>query len=67
MMTANAMSIKMGQTVMLSVDNGGFKIKVKILDVRHAWGRVDYYITPIEGEGEKWVSESRISAAPLEK
>lgn len=42
----------------LRVDN--LLIDVEISDVRIVWGRTDYLVTPIQGTGELWVSESRV-------
>ncbi len=36
---------------------GGLNITVKILDVRSAFGRTDYQVTPVAGSGVKWVSK----------
>lgn len=45
----------------LTVDE--FRIKVKIKDARTVFGRTDYLVEPIEGEGEKWVSSERVSVS----
>jgi len=34
----------------------GMSIRVKVLDVKMAFNRVDCLISPIEGYGTKWVS-----------
>ena len=34
----------------------GMSIRIKVLDVRTAWGRMDCLISPIEGYGTKWIS-----------
>lgn len=39
----------------------GLKVKVKILDARQQFGRVDYQVMPLAGEGDAWVSESRVT------
>lgn len=36
------------------------KIQVSILDVRLRYGQLDLLITPVNGKGEKWVSESKV-------
>ena len=33
------------------------RFEVEIVEVRTAYGRVDYLIRPIAGEGDKWVSQ----------
>ncbi len=39
---------------------GSLGIAVRILDARKVYGRIDVLVMPISGEGETWVSESRI-------
>ena len=38
----------------------GMTFPVRILDARKVWGRVDALITPIGGEGEKWVEAGQL-------
>jgi len=33
---------------------------VKITDVRKSFNRIDYEITPVSGEGFKWVSDHKL-------
>lgn len=35
-------------------------IEVFILDVRQAWGRTDYLVQPVQGQGQQWVSAVRV-------
>jgi hypothetical protein len=35
-------------------------IKVSILDVKNAYGKIRYRITPKEGSGQSWVDASRV-------
>jgi hypothetical protein len=37
----------------------GLQVPVQVLDVRQVWGNVQALITPIHGEGRKWVSADR--------
>jgi hypothetical protein len=37
-----------------------FKVKVKILDAKQAFGRTDVKITPEAGEGMAWVSKDKV-------
>jgi hypothetical protein len=37
----------------------GLQVPVQVLDVRQVWGNVQVLITPIHGEGRKWVSADR--------
>jgi cell division protein FtsN len=39
----------------------GFSVAVTISDVKQAYGNTRYYVTPVNGTGEAWVDESRIS------
>lgn len=48
-----------GKEVNLKVEND-IIIKVIVKDVRKVWGRIDFLIEPVAGEGEKWVSSERI-------
>lgn len=34
----------------------GMSLRVKVLDVKSAWNRIDCLISPIEGYGTRWVS-----------
>lgn len=38
----------------------GFRFNVKIKDVRNRYGNLDVLVTPMAGDGEKWVSVHRI-------
>ena len=51
---------KIGKRASFKVE--GLTFKVEIADVRKAFGRVDYLILPLvgQGSGEKWVSQERI-------
>lgn len=39
---------------------GGMEILVTVLDVRNAYGRIDYQIVPIKGCGTVWVSSDNV-------
>jgi cell division protein FtsN len=39
----------------------GFSVAVTISDVKQAYGNTRYYVTPVNGTGEAWVDESRLS------
>jgi hypothetical protein len=48
-----------------SLDEGsGWLVRVRVLDVRFAFGRVDLLVTPINGSGQRWVSLSRVKMQP---
>jgi hypothetical protein len=36
------------------------KVKVLILDVRSAFGRIDYQVRPVQGSGEQWIESGRV-------
>jgi hypothetical protein len=46
------LAAKVGKTAYLWIDE--LKVEVTVLDVKQAWGRVRYLVTPTKGEGEKW-------------
>jgi hypothetical protein len=54
-----------GQTGALSVE--GLLIPVKVRDVRTHWGRVDYWVEPVGGDGLKWVSADRVRLPKVEE
>lgn len=39
----------------------GFEVEVTIYDVKQSYGNVRYYVSPVNGSGEAWVDESRIT------
>jgi len=39
----------------------GLSIHVTIKDIRRVWNRTDYLVSPVDGGGETWVSEEKIS------
>lgn len=47
-----------GQVGTLNLE--GLVIPVKVRDVRQQWGRVDYWVEPVGGDGLKWVSAERV-------
>lgn len=55
--------IKMlGKTVLYI--SGEMRFKVKIFDVRQMFGRTDYHIEPVAGNGCQWVSSEKIKSDP---
>lgn len=63
-MSAKAAQALIGSqgTLTVRTSSGGsvLQIRVRCLDVRHAYGRVDALVTPVEGDYEAWVDASRI-------
>jgi hypothetical protein len=39
----------------------GLRINVKIIDIKERWGRTRYLVKPVDGDGEIWVENIRIS------
>ena len=35
-------------------------VQVKILEVRQSFGRVDYLVTPVAGEFERWTTQDSL-------
>lgn len=46
----------------LAVDN--LTVDVKITDARMRYGHLDLLVTPIAGNGERWVEQHRIELRP---
>lgn len=42
------------------IDYSGVSFRVRITDIRSAFGRTDARIVPIAGDGAKWVDFSRL-------
>lgn len=57
-MTAKEMVNTIGKTGTLRVEE--LQIEVEILDIRNVWNRTDFLVSPISGQGEKWVSGERV-------
>lgn len=38
-----------------TIDAGGLKVEVEILDVKLAWGKERYEVQPVAGSGKVWV------------
>jgi hypothetical protein len=57
-MTVGQMATRIGQNAVLEVK--GMRVFVEVTDVRQVWGKVQYQITPVVGEGSTWVDESSI-------
>lgn len=58
-MSAKQLGQAIGQTGTLKVELS-LSVPVKVLDAREVFSRVDYYVTPIGGEGFRWVSAERV-------
>ena len=59
-MTVKGMIAEMkGQQALWSVDT--LRVLVDIRDIREAFGRVDFLISPVGGSGEKWVQKGSLN------
>ena len=38
----------------------GFRVDVKIMDLRNGFGRQDLQVQPVAGDGEAWVSKDSV-------
>jgi hypothetical protein len=45
-------------TALLNCD--GLNVQVKLLDVKQVFGRVDVLVTPVNGNGQKWIQVDRL-------
>ncbi len=45
------------------VDIDGLRVMVKVIDSRKVFGRCDVLVTPVSGEGQKWIDLARLSHA----
>ena len=58
MSTSDLMKM-IGKTGLLAAD--GFSVLVRITDARGPnWGRIDYQVTPVSGQGSVWVDANRV-------
>lgn len=39
---------------------GTLEVRVRILDARETFGRIDLLVSPVEGSGQAWVSADRV-------
>ena len=58
-MTLATLAQLIGQTAYLRTES--FQVKVTICNVKQAYGNTRYYVTPVNGTGEAWVDETRLS------
>jgi len=59
-MNVKEMAQCIGQRGLLNITNTEIRIPVVILNVRQTFGRIDYQVTPIGGDGETWVQSNRV-------
>lgn len=58
-----ALATVIGSNGQIFID--GLGVDVRIIDVRQAYGRTDYRITPIRGIGGAWVDSKRVSVGDI--
>lgn len=58
-MTTTALNIAIGKIAQLRVETT-LVVNVTVLDAKSAYGRANYLVRPISGEGEQWVSGERL-------
>ena len=59
-MTVQNMKDLVGKEGMFAT-NEGLDVRVKILDVKMAYGYILYCITPVAGGGKRWVRSDRVT------
>ena len=42
------------------INQGGLTVRVRISDVKQAYGNIRYLVTPLAGEGSVWVDSNRV-------
>jgi hypothetical protein len=57
-MSISEMAGLIGKTALLRIES--FQVNVRINDVRKVWNRIDCFVEPVSGYGEKWVSYERL-------
>lgn len=57
--TGREMLAVIDKEALLSTSDG-LEVGVTVLNVRSAFGRIDYEVTPLNGKGKAWVSSSRV-------
>lgn len=57
-MTASELASWVGADGTLDAD--GLKVAVRIIDARQVYGRLQFLVTPMHGEGARWVDASRV-------
>lgn len=48
-----------GQTGSLVVELS-LTVPVRVLDARRCWDRLDFYVEPVHGTGQRWVMAERV-------
>ena len=56
------MIVAVGETVLLLSE--GLEIACKVIDVKASWGKNRLLITPLAGNGERWVELTSVKLTP---
>ncbi len=59
-MTVKELSKIIGKKFFLTVESN-LKIPVEVIDVKQAYGKSLFLIVPLQGNGQKWISEDRLN------
>jgi hypothetical protein len=53
------MAVNIGKTGLLTIQT--LRVRVTVMDVRVTFGRTDFQVTPVDGQGQLWVESSRVA------
>lgn len=57
-MSVKEMAANIGKVGLLSIQS--LRVRVTVLDVRVTFGRTDFQVSPVDGQGNVWVESSRV-------
>ena len=63
-MSAAELAGLIGRETLADLEPRGLRVRVRIIDARHVFGRIDARIEPVAGEGSAWVSLDRLEVTP---
>jgi hypothetical protein len=43
---------------------GSLNVRIKVVDAKEHFGRIDFRVTPCQGSGEQWVSQANVALDP---
>ena len=56
--TVRTLAPAIGETFDLSMEH--MRVRVRIIDLRTSWGRVQALVRPVAGVGQQWVDSGRL-------
>ncbi len=62
-MTVKELAANIGKKGFLNIDN--MQVHIEIIDARQVFGRVDFQVTPCDGNGNNWVESRRLSSVEV--